>query len=675
MSRKAQTLRLAASLALRIAKSRSKNALSVVTALSVIGVACGVFALTVVLAVSDGFEKAFQDRILGIYPHLMVTRTRTTFPDWREVAERIATTPGVVGVTPLSHHRMMASRGPFRAEASIQGVDPATLGGVIDLAAILKEGDLTRLAESTAVEARRTAAELELVVSGLVAGSAHTLVIPPGDGAPRLYPGHLRPPSPGRAAVALVDLRQTRAPVRLAARASLSDSATLGADASGLSPEVMLEPGLFTVDWLAADGGGATADTLDLAPDRQYLLVVHDGQRGTPALTLMADALPARAADGRAYVRIADLRSGGPPSRVRTAEGAHVGRTNPEAGETLTGLTPVPAALPPIFLGKALADRLRAKVGDTLSFVTILRTLGMAGFTGLGPQPSSIRFELAGIFESGFYEQDVSLAVTNLRNSERFLGSENVVEALAVKTEDILTLDRTRQRLERALDPMPLGDLLSGALSLDRKLVSLADMQGESPLTPPSAESPFLDGLDSATRAVDLLRFQGAERAHHAQFQLFDWRDKNANHLSVIELQKIVLTIFFLIIVLVGSFVVVGSQIMIINEKTADIAILKTIGATGPFIRLVFTLQGLFVACVGVLFGLLLGLGGVWLLDAIDYELEASIYFIDRLPVDVDPTALVLVALGALATTLLTTQISAARAGAREPVEGLRQVD
>lgn len=675
MSRKAQTLRLAASLALRIAKSRSKNALSVVTALSVIGVACGVFALTVVLAVSDGFEKAFQDRILGIYPHLMVTRTRSTFPDWQEVAARIGQTPGVVGVTPLSHHRMMASRGPFRAEASIQGVDPATLGGVIDLAAILKEGDLSRLAETTTAEVRRTDDELEVIVSGLIAGSAHTLVIPPGDAPPRLFPGHLRAPPPGRASVALVDLRARPGPIRLEARASLSDSATLGANASGASPEVALEPGLFSLSWSIDGAPEGRRDTLDLSADRQYLLVAHDAPGGTSAVALMADALPARAADGRAYVRVADLRAGGARARILTADGAHVGRTDPGQGSSLTGLTPVPAALPPIFLGKALADRLRAKVGDTLSFVTILRTLGMAGFSGLGPQPSSIRFELAGIFESGFYEQDVSLAVTNLRNSERFLGSEHVVEALAVKTEDILTLDRTRQRLERALDPMPFEDLVSGALALDRKLNALADMQGDSPLSPPSAESPFLDGLDSATRAVDLLRFQGAERAHHTQFQLFDWRDKNANHLSVIELQKIVLTIFFLIIVLVGSFVVVGSQIMIINEKTADIAILKTIGATGPFIRLVFTLQGLFVACIGVAFGLALGLGGVWLLDAIDYELEASIYFIDRLPVDVHPTALVLVALGALATTLLTTQISAARAGAREPVEGLRQVD
>jgi lipoprotein-releasing system permease protein len=200
-------------------------------------------------------------------------------------------------------------------------------------------------------------------------------------------------------------------------------------------------------------------------------------------------------------------------------------------------------------------------------------------------------------------------------------------------------------------------------------------MDVDAPLTPPSADSPFVDQLTNTVRAVDLLRFQGSERANHAQFQIFDWRDKNANHLSVIELQKIVLTIFFFIIVLVGSFVVVGSQIMIINEKTADIAILKTIGATGPFVRLVFTLQGLFVASIGVIVGLAVGLLGVWLLDAVDYQLEASIYFIDRLPVRVDPVALVFVALGALACTLLTTQISAARAAAREPVDGLRQVD
>ena len=674
MSTKAQTFRLAAFLALRIAKSRSKNALSVVTALSVIGVACGVFALTVVLAVSDGFEKAFQDRILGIYPHLMVTRTQSVFHDWEGVLRDIQATPGVTGATPFSHHRMMASSGPFRAEASIQGVDPKTLSSVIELATILKEGDLSRLDEKVTVSVSRTSGGHVLTLAGLIVGSAQTIVLLPGsthEVAPRtvVFDGHLRPPAAGQVSLTALDFRpaETRAPIRLSARAARSDSVTIGADDTAPSAEVTLDAGLFTLD--------VTTETLELAPDHQYVLIVYDTPSGPSAL-LLGDVPPRVPAQGRAYVRAADLRpTGAPVQLVSTRSSRPFATTDPESGALYTPLLAADDELPTIFLGKALAKKLRAGVGDVVSFVTMLRTFGGSGFSGFGAQPSAIRFTIAGIFESGFYEQDVSLAITHLYNSERFMGAANVVEAIAVRTEDVLTLDRTKNLVKRALDPLDFEDLLTQAIGLEETLKTVAKMGDNSPLSTPTTTSPFIDQMENAAQVVDILGFHGTDRATFAQFRIYDWRDKNANHLSVIELQKIVLTIFFLIIVLVGSFVVVGSQIMIINEKTADIAILKTIGATGPFIRLVFTLQGLFVAVIGVIAGLVAGLGAVWLLDAVDYELEASIYFIDRLPVDVHPFALVLVALGTLACTLLTTQISAARAAAKEPVAGLRQVD
>jgi lipoprotein-releasing system permease protein len=172
-----------------------------------------------------------------------------------------------------------------------------------------------------------------------------------------------------------------------------------------------------------------------------------------------------------------------------------------------------------------------------------------------------------------------------------------------------------------------------------------------------------------------LLKFQGSGGLRPNRFQVFDWREKNINLFSALELQKVVLAIFFFIIILVGSFVVVGSQIMVVHEKTPDIAILKAMGATSGLIRLVFTLQGLFVAVIGLVAGLIIGLGLVALIEAIDYQLEASIYLIDKLPAAVDVVELAFVSLGTLACTLLTTQISAGRAAGKAPVAGLRQVD
>jgi lipoprotein-releasing system permease protein len=174
---------------------------------------------------------------------------------------------------------------------------------------------------------------------------------------------------------------------------------------------------------------------------------------------------------------------------------------------------------------------------------------------------------------------------------------------------------------------------------------------------------------------VNLLKYQETDFGYQPRYRLIDWEEMNANLFSALKLQKIVLTIFFLIIIIVGSFVVVGSQIMIIHEKGPDIAILKAMGATARTIRAVFTLQGLFVAGLGTLFGLVAGFVACWILVAVDYRLDASVYLIDRLPVEIDVANAILVAVATALCTLAATQYSAARAAAKTPVEGLRAVD
>src|SRR5690606_28739395 len=128
-------------------------------------------------------------------------------------------------------------------------------------------------------------------------------------------------------------------------------------------------------------------------------------------------------------------------------------------------------------------------------------------------------------------------------------------------------------------------------------------------------------------------------------------------------------------IVVVGSFVVVGSQIMVIHDKTPDIAILKAMGATSRDVRLVFSLQGLFVAGIGTVVGLLLGVGVCGAVGAVDDEVRASIYLIGRLPARMESLPLPGIAIGPLLCTLVATQYSAGRAAAKAIVHGLRTVD
>jgi hypothetical protein len=528
VSSRLQTFRLAATLALRITRSRARDTISVVTALSVIGIACGVFALTVVLSVSDGFERAFEERILGIYPHLMVTRTRSDFDDWREVREVVAASPGVTGATPLSHHRMMASRGGERAEVSLQGVDPETLGDVIDLKAILRSGDLGALSERPRlVRAPTTAGEVRLRLAGLVTGGVHTVVLEDGaEGdapAATLVDDHLRPPEVGRALLRVLDLRggETAREVRLLGRTGENAEKTHGSGDAlvftprgrAVTPDASATPGF----WRLVD----TGELLELREGWVHLLILDLDARGTGArATLLAEPHAPQPELARAEVRVVDLRTRGPQA-VLVADGLgeapdarpFATMTPSAAGAdgpplpSHTGFTPIAARLPPVLLGAALAKKLRAGLGDAVTFVTMQRALGLEGGAFPGVAPSAVRFRVAGIFASGFHEQDVSLAITHLADCGRFMHQGEVVEALAVRTDSVMRLDATRDALKRAIDPVPFEDLLTQALDLDARLAALGQMGEASPLaTPARSGSPFIDRLEAATRAVELTR-------------------------------------------------------------------------------------------------------------------------------------------------------------------------
>ena len=174
---------------------------------------------------------------------------------------------------------------------------------------------------------------------------------------------------------------------------------------------------------------------------------------------------------------------------------------------------------------------------------------------------------------------------------------------------------------------------------------------------------------------MNLVKYQDVDLGYRPRFRLIDWQEMNSNLFSALKLQKMVLTIFFLISIVVGSFVVVGSQVMIIHERTAEIAILRAMGATGGVIRMIFTLQGLFVTTLGTAAGLAAGVGIARLVEVVDYRLDASVYLIDRLPVSLGLLDLVGIAVATAMCTLAATQYSAGRAAAKTPVDGLRAID
>ncbi len=661
-----RSFKLAALLALRIARSRKKRTLSVVSWVSVVGIACGVLALTVVLAVTDGFERAFEERILGIFPHMIVMHSQSTFRNYDEVLTVARATDGVVGATPVTADDMMAANGPYRAGANVEGIDLPSIGSVLDLEHLVLRGSLAGLDETPSA-ARASDAAGRIAIAVPVESQALTFIARDADvlalSDERVIP------DPGNARVKVLDLRGdagaavvlepvASAPSEPDDREALRFERPPGKPAWSREREV--PHGLWRLP--------ATDEKLVLEPDRALAIVFTNGPDGRPRTTLLTAEAKVALTERHALVRVVDLRTDGEgPAAWSIAGDAAFTSTLP--GEQ-TGYRAVRARLPGVLLGSALAAKLHAEPGGELTFVTPLRGLDNKSTGPFGMLPSSAHFAVVGIFEAGFHEQDSRLALVNIDVSQRFLNRGKVARSVAVKTKNLVNLDRTKAQLRRALDPMPFEDFVADAADLDQKLRRLVAPDFDPRFADGAGDSPFITHLRHVSDAVGILK-----QPREPIYKIIDWREKNDNLFRALTLQRVVLTMFFFIIILVGSFVIVGSQIMVIHEKTADIAILKAMGASAGFVRLVFTLQGLVVAMTGLIAGLIIGVGVVALVGGVGYHLDPSIYLIDHLPAHLDPSALGLISVGTLVCTLLTTQLSAGRAAKKAPVSGLRQID
>lgn len=152
-----------------------------------------------------------------------------------------------------------------------------------------------------------------------------------------------------------------------------------------------------------------------------------------------------------------------------------------------------------------------------------------------------------------------------------------------------------------------------------------------------------------------------------------DWISQNQDFLSALRLEKTVMAVILGLIVLVASLNICGSLIMIVRDKTKDIAILKSMGAGDSTVLKTFFYQGLFIGIVGtfvgVIFGIILSL---LLRDYIRFPLNRDVYMIDTLPVDLRLTDLVFVILGALGISALATLYPARLASQIIPTEGLK---
>ncbi|MFP4168424.1 MAG: lipoprotein-releasing ABC transporter permease subunit [Desulfonatronovibrionaceae bacterium] len=262
---------------------------------------------------------------------------------------------------------------------------------------------------------------------------------------------------------------------------------------------------------------------------------------------------------------------------------------------------------PGIILGKELSSRLGIGVG---SLVNVLSPSGRKSAGGFSPEIK--RFRVKGVFDTGMYEYDSSLAYTTIKAGQDILGFENdAVTGMELRVRDVYKADKTAADLEETLGGYP--------------------------------------------------------------FYVRDWMDMNQNLFSALKLEKTAMAVILIMIVLVGSFSIVTTLIMLVMEKTRDIAILMSMGATAKMIRRIFVLQGVIIGAVGTSLGFALGLGACWLLEKYQFiQLPKDIYYLDHLPVLLQATDLILIGVVAMLLCLLATIYPARQAAGLNPSEALR---
>ncbi|NTW98654.1 MAG: lipoprotein-releasing ABC transporter permease subunit [Geobacteraceae bacterium] len=410
---------------LRYLKAKRKSTfISIITLISTAGVALGVMALIVVLAVMTGFENDLKEKILGTNAHIVVIRSGAPMEEYRSVIEKLKGFKGVQAATPFIYNQVMLSSGKNVSGVVLRGIDVAT------------DRQVTRLSKS--------------VVEG-------------------------------------------------------------------------------SIDWLDP--------------------VMGQGSDTTPGL----------------------------------------------------------------MVGKELAKHLNLFLGDKVNVIS-----PMGNITPLGMMPRMKSFKVTGIFNTGMFEYDSTLAYVSLGQAQSFFDLGDTVTGIQLKVDDVYHTDELARSINREM------------------------------------------GVDFYAR---------------------DWMQMNKNILFALKTEKIVMFIILTLIVLVAAFGIASTLFMVVMEKTRDIAILKSMGATGTSIMKIFVLEGLIIGVIGTLIGvgsgLLVALNLEPIIDVIQRItgqnfFSKDIYYLDHFPSLVVPSDVVLISVTAVLISFLATLYPAWQASRMLPAEALR---
>ena len=192
-----------------------------------------------------------------------------------------------------------------------------------------------------------------------------------------------------------------------------------------------------------------------------------------------------------------------------------------------------------------------------------------------------------------------------------------------------------------------------------------------------------MTGIEVKTKDIYGVKEIGQEIRRKLGFPFWtkDWMEMNRNLFSALRLEKIAMFIILVLIVLVAAFNIISTLIMVVMEKNKDIAILKSMGASSSGILKIFMTEGLVIGVVGTALGATLGLLAAFNLEKITGFVEnlfgfkilaSDVYYIDKLPSQVNPLDVWIITATAILISLLATLYPSWRASRLDPAEALR---
>jgi lipoprotein-releasing system permease protein len=242
--------------------------------------------------------------------------------------------------------------------------------------------------------------------------------------------------------------------------------------------------------------------------------------------------------------------------------------------------------------------------------VTLVSPLGDLG--PIGVMPRTRKFRVGAIFFTGMYQFDANDVYIDLSEAQSYFALDDKVTMLDVKTVDA-------------------------------------------------------DRVEPVTERV-----QATIAAVRPDLRVRDWREQNKTLFSALKLERFATFIILSIAILVASFCIICTLLLMVSEKGKEIAILKALGASDRAIRRTFMTEGIVIGAIGTVFGVATGLGLCAGLSIFGLRLDPDVYYIDRLPIAVSGWDFLTVAVSALSICTLATIYPAHAASTLRPVDGLR---